>query len=268
MAVRRPAASPDFERGSPVPNVPSASAIFLCFNQQDTVAEAFESLLAQTVPLEIIASDDASDDATFARIHDRACGHEGPHAIRLYRQRRNLGIGGNFRFCVERATRRHIALFEDDDRSQPWRIERLLDLAEQHPNARLFGSTLMLEAADGTESIWRYVQVERGEVSLSGDWVVRGACFMIGRELIDRFPPIPRRTVAVDLLLNLRALRHSGLDSRVVSPEPLVRYRRAASGATRGLQAARGWTGLRRRAPRQLGDFVAVLLDDRRTCAA
>ncbi len=256
---------PDFDRTAPDPKAIRASTIFLCFNQQDSVTDAFGSLLAQTVPLEIVASDDASRDGTFERLYAMAREHRGPHAIRLYRQRRNLGIGANFRFCAGRTTQRYIVLFEGDDWSEPHRVDRLLELARRHPKARMYGSSLRLIGADGMESTWRYVQIERGEIGLSGDWVIRGACFMVDRELIDRFPPIPRRAVAVDLLLNLRALRHFGLESRVVCPEPLVRYRMAERGATRGLQAASGWTELRSRAPRQLGDLVAVLHDDRRS---
>lgn len=221
---------PDFDRTAPDPKAIRASTIFLCFNQQDSVTDAFGSLLAQTVPLEIVASDDASRDGTFERLYAMAREHRGPHAIRLYRQRRNLGIGANFRFCAGRTTQRYIVLFEGDDWSEPHRVDRLLELARRHPKARMYGSSLRLIGADGMESTWRYVQIERGEIGLSGDWVIRGACFMVDRELIDRFPPIPRRAVAVDLLLNLRALRHFGLESRVVCPEPLVRYRMAERG--------------------------------------
>lgn len=63
--------TPVFQRSAPEPAVLHASAIFICFNQQDSVAEAFDSLLAQTVPLEIVPSDDASTDGTFEILRAR-----------------------------------------------------------------------------------------------------------------------------------------------------------------------------------------------------
>ncbi len=45
------------------------SVIMMTYNQQDFVQDALSAILAQDCPpLEILVSDDKSDDATFARV--------------------------------------------------------------------------------------------------------------------------------------------------------------------------------------------------------
>lgn len=255
--------TPVFECSAPDPAAVQASAIFICFNQQDSVAEAFDSLLAQTVPLEIVASDDASTDRTFETLLARARRHEGPHAIRLYRQPVNLGVRGNFVFAFERTRAPWVALFEGDDRSSPERIARQIELAGRS-NLRLIGSELRLLDGDHEPRIWHYPLLAQAP-DFNGDWVLRGCGLLIHRELVDRFPPIPRATVAVDLLLNWRCLRHFGVAARAVVDEPLVEYRMTATGATRAMQLPTDCAAFRRVSRRQWREIVALSLDTRRT---
>lgn len=255
--------TPVIERAAPEPSALQASAIFISFNQQDSVAEAFDSLLAQTVPLEIVASDDASTDGTFETLRERARRYEGPHAIRLYRQPVNLGVRGNFVFAFAQTRAPWVALFEGDDRSSPERIARQIELAAR-PELRLVGSELRLIEGDQQPRIWHYPLLAQLP-DFNGDWVLRGCGLLIHRDLVDRFPPIPRATVAVDLLLNWRCLRHFGVAARAVVDEPLVDYRMTATGATRTMQLPRDGAALRRVARRQWREIVALSLDTRRT---
>ena len=57
---------------------------------QDTILEALDSALAQTVPCEIIVSDDSSGDESLQRIAARVRDYRGPHRVRV----RNLSDGG------------------------------------------------------------------------------------------------------------------------------------------------------------------------------
>ena len=59
------------------------SVLLLAYNQASTVRGAAESLLAQACePLEVILSDDASSDETYAVLEDVARVYRGPHAVR------------------------------------------------------------------------------------------------------------------------------------------------------------------------------------------
>lgn len=264
-AADRRGPAPVLDRAAPDPAGLRASAIFICFNQRETVEAAFESLLAQTVPLEIVASDDASTDGTIEVLLECAARHRGPHSVRVYRQPVNLGIRGNFVFAFERTRSPWVALFEGDDRSQAERIERQLELATR-PGLRLVGSELRLLRGDLPPGTWRYPGLEH-RPDFDGDWVLRGCGLLIHRDLVDRFPPIPRATVAVDLLLNWRCLRHFGMPGRAVVGEPLVDYRMASTGATRSMQLNVAGSDLRRTVRRQWREIVALSLDTRRTRA-
>lgn len=262
-AADRRGPAPVLDRAAPDPAGLRASAIFICFNQRETVEAAFESLLAQTVPLEIVASDDASTDGTIEVLLECAARHRGPHSISVYRQPVNLGIRGNFVFAFERTRSPWVALFEGDDRSQAERIERQLELATR-PGLRLVGSELRLPRGDLPPGTWRYPGLEH-RPNFDGDWMLRGCGLLIHRDLVDRFPPIPRATVAVDLLLNWRCLRHFGVTARAVVGEPLVDYRMTLAGATRSMQLPRDSAALPRVARRQWREIVALSLDTRRT---
>ena len=76
---------------------PRISLILLACNQQATVRAAAESCLAQLgEPIEIVMSDDASSDATFAELQAVADAYRGPHQVRARRNPVNLGIGAHY----------------------------------------------------------------------------------------------------------------------------------------------------------------------------
>lgn len=158
-----------------------------------------------------------------------------------------------------------MALFEGDDRSSPERIARQLELAAC-PKLLLVGSELRLLEGGQEPRIWHYPRLAQAP-NFDGDWVLRGCGPLIHRDLVDRFPPIPRATVAVDLLLNWRCLRHFGLGARAVVGEPLVDYRMTSTGETRKMQLPTDGELFRRVARRQWREIVALSLDTRRTRA-
>jgi hypothetical protein len=264
-AVHRSELAPIFECSAPAPAAIRASAIFICFNQRETVEAAFESLLAQTVPLEIVASDDASTDGTLEVLLECAARHCGRHSIRLYRQPVNLGIRGNFVFAFERTRCRWVAIFEGDDRSSRERIARQLALTAR-PGLQLVGSELLLLEGGQKPRIWHHPWLAQAP-NFDGNWVLRGRGLLIHRHPVDRFPPIPRATVAVDLPLNWRCLRYFGLGARAVVGEPLVDYRMTSTGATRTMQLPTDGEVFRRVARRQWHEIMALSMDTRRTLA-
>jgi glycosyltransferase involved in cell wall biosynthesis len=61
---------------------PLVSILLIAYNQEKQITDAVRSALAQTyAPLEIIISDDASSDATFAAIEAAITGYNGPHKV-------------------------------------------------------------------------------------------------------------------------------------------------------------------------------------------
>ena len=60
---------------------PVATVLLVAYRMQDTLLEALDSALAQTVPCEIIVSDDSSGDESLQRIAARVRDYRGPHRV-------------------------------------------------------------------------------------------------------------------------------------------------------------------------------------------
>ena len=83
---------------------PIVSYCVKCYNNEKYIAQALRTAFEQTYhPLEIIIGDDASTDASYEIISDmveeyKASG--GVHAVKCFRNERNLGNMGNWqRMC-------------------------------------------------------------------------------------------------------------------------------------------------------------------------
>ena len=110
----------------PDPSVTVSSKITVVvatFNGGKFIEEQFKSLLKQDLsPFEIIISDDGSTDQTLSVIRDLlpAAG-DGPN-VRIIKNPRNLGFGGNFLAAAGEATTELVAFCDQDD---IWRADKL-----------------------------------------------------------------------------------------------------------------------------------------------
>ena len=83
---------------------PRITLVVFAYNQSAMIDAAIDSALAQVgEPIEILLSDDASPDDTFARMQAKAAAYRGPHQVRVRRNPTNLGINGHFNAVVEAA---------------------------------------------------------------------------------------------------------------------------------------------------------------------
>jgi len=77
---------------------PLVTFALFAYNQERFIREAVEGALTQDdSPLEIILSDDCSNDSTFQIIQDVAETYSGTHRVLVNRNAGNLGIGGHVR---------------------------------------------------------------------------------------------------------------------------------------------------------------------------
>ena len=208
---------------------PLVSILLIAFNQQATVAEAVAGALAQTwSPLEILLSDDASTDGSFAAIEAAAAGYAGPHRVILNRNPRNLGIGAHLSHLVSLSRGELLVVAAGDDVSLPQRCERLVD-AWLASDRQLDLIASALEDLDEQGRVHaRITPSDLSSYRNAADWLARppfvvGAAQAWTRRLFDRFGPLPPGVVAEDLLMVFRAIVSGGA---LTLPEPLVRYRR------------------------------------------
>ncbi len=208
---------------------PLVSILLIAYRQADTVGEAVAGALAQTwSPLEILVSDDASGDGTWAAIEAAVAGYAGPHRVRAFAQPRNLGIGAHLSALATQAEGELLVVAAGDDVSLPQRCTRTVEAWLAHGRRPdLIASALVdIDAEGRPHGELRPSDLARWRSA--ADWVrerphVIGAGQAWTRRLVERFGPLPPGTVAEDLVMGFRAIVSGGA---VTLEEPLVRYRR------------------------------------------
>ncbi len=102
------------------------------YNQEDFIWEAVKAAFAQTYsPLQIILSDDCSNDRTFDIMRELAESYQGPHQVVLNRNTTNLGIAGHFNRMVQLARGQLLIGAAGDDISFPNRVETTYEAWEK-----------------------------------------------------------------------------------------------------------------------------------------
>jgi glycosyltransferase involved in cell wall biosynthesis len=218
------------------PGAPLASFLLITFNQQNTVADAIRGALAQTwAPLEILISDDASSDATFAAAEQCVRDYRGPHVVRLYRNEKNLGISAHLSALAARASGEMLFIAAGDDISRPERVERVMRVwLDSGRRYDLIATDLQdLDAEGQTHGVLRVTNLDdyRSFEAWSGNRPhLVGAAHAWARRLFDAFGPIAPGIYGEDQIMAFRAIMSQGAHTL---HEPLVLYRRGGLSSKR-----------------------------------
>lgn len=218
---------------------PRITLLVFAFNQSALVEAAVRSCLAQdSEPLEIVLSDDASTDGTFAVLQRLAAAYVGPHHVRVRRNAVNLGVGAHYNAAVADCGGQLIVTAAGDDVSLPHRVRTLVAAWDDSgQRADLLASHLIDMDVQGNDV--GVLRVDNLAAWRSPDeWMhkrprVVGASHAFTRRLFDRFGPIRADLPYEDQVMALRA---SCMGGGITLDEPLVRYRRgglSAASATR-----------------------------------
>jgi glycosyltransferase involved in cell wall biosynthesis len=213
---------------------PRITLAVLAYNQSSCIEAAVGSALAQVCePVEILLSDDASTDDSFARMAALAAGYRGPHQVSARRNERNLGVGGHYNEIVRLARGSLLVTMAGDDISVPQRVARIaaawddsggrLDLIASH--------LLDMTPAGRLEGMLRVDDLSRWHGA--ADWArarpyVIGAAHAFTKRIFERFGPLDARLTYEDQVITFRALLSGG--ARTID-EPLVQYRRGGLSA-------------------------------------
>ncbi len=217
-----------------------------------------DSIYAQThTPIEVVASDDCSDDDTPAILERYATSH----GVRVLRNPRRLGIKRNFETALHHCRGRFIALADQDDVWYADKLERLLACQRES------GVSLVYSDADLVDGVGRplgarlreTLEVEylrgRPRASLYLENWITGCTVLFDRQLLDSALPLPGGAHMHDWWLAFAATLADGLD---FVDAPLLGYRqhdsnqvgahapRRRSRAVRVLRAANPLESIRR----------------------
>lgn len=223
-----------------IADMPLSTSVVLCTcNGARFLQAQWESLLAQSrLPDEIVARDDASDDAT-PDLLQALCKHAGDLGIRtrFARNTRNLGYVANFEAALQDASGDVLFLCDQDD---VWHADKLAVLASGFEHR----AGLLLLCSDarriGTDdaglrrSLFQVLKVSRGELRnihagkgfrvLLRRSLATGATIALRRSLLDDALPFPGGWVH-DEWLAVIAAALGGFDC---VEQPLIDYRQHA----------------------------------------
>ena len=219
---------------------PLVSMLMIAYNQAEQIGDAVRSALAQTYePLEIIVSDDASSDTTYAAIEAALAGYAGPHRVIARRNTVNQGISAHLSQIAQLAHGELLFVAAGDDMSVPERCERVVDCWLAHGRRPDLIATDLADMDEAGHVHERVSPTELDRYRSFDDWLAGrpwliGAAHTWSRRLIERFGPMLPGAAAEDQIMVLRASLSGGAISL---REPLVRYRRGGLSRKRRYQS-------------------------------
>ena len=215
---------------------PLVTFALFAYNQERFIREAVEGALAQTYsPLEIILSDDCSQDGTFTMMEECVKHYSGPHKVVLNRNTSNLGLADHINTVVDLSNGDLVVLAAGDDISYSERTAMLVAawLSNGKPVAMCSGFDCITDQGvpDGDSQVW-YLNFmphegETREQSLRR-LVCHGVPAMIGcteawsRDLFSGFPALRSDVWFED---NVQSFRAWLIGNIHYLPERLVAYR-------------------------------------------
>ena len=222
--------------------MPLVSVIMPVYNGERFVAEAIESVLAQTfTDFELLIVDDGSTDGSAALI--RACAQR-ENRIRFIQHERNLGQARALNTGLAAATGAYITSMDCDDISLPRRLEKQTRFLEDNPHIGALGVCARAKSADFKTTLFDFnVPQEHALIAFN---LFHGASF-VGSTVVARSEYMDQvggyakaNWTARDLDLSCRLLWHTPIRFANL-PECLYLYRRhdqATGVARKGEQAA------------------------------
>lgn len=229
-------------------SAPKVSVVIPAYNHAAFVAQAVESVLAQSEEnLELIVVDDGSQDATL----DVLVSFTDPRLQVITQE--NQGAHAAINRGLSRASGQFLAILNSDDVYHPRRLERLVQVLEKDSSIGLVGSFIevidtqgrVLGLKRGYHSLEPWL-LEKPELSFRAGSDLRAALltenyfattsnFVMRREWFERVGPFRPLRYAHDWDFALRMARISRL---ALVPEPLLQYRVHATNTIRENQAA------------------------------
>jgi len=248
----------------------TATVLVIAYRMRDTIAASIASAFAQTVPCEIIVSDDCSGDGTLKAAQAAIAGYAGPHRVSARSTPRNLGLCAHLVELARIASGDVLVFIAGDDVSYPQRVARLLAEMSAHPTAMVVGSSV--DDIDTEDKV--IAQQVRGlPMLLDQRWFLRrgkllsvlGASMAVRRSLIADLPPL--EGMVEDTMLSLRAALVG--ECRCI-PEPLLGYRRHDHNLNDWMndRSERNFATYERRTRRVLAMYRNIAADQERCVAA
>lgn len=130
------------------------SVIMGIYNCAPTLAEALDSLLAQTYQgFKVIMCDDGSTDNTMEVAQSYVDKY--PGKFKLIRNEKNLKLAATLNHCLEYVDTEYVARMDGDDLSLPERFQKEIDFLDSHPEYALVSCPMIYFDEEGDYRVGR-----------------------------------------------------------------------------------------------------------------
>ena len=162
---------------------PTISIISGIYNCAETLPEAIESILTQTVTdWEWILCDDASGDNTYEIANKYADNYPGKFV--LIRNEQNMGLNYTLNRCLELAKGKYIARMDGDDVCSPERFGEELRCLEENPDIAIVSTDMEFFDETGTWGRISHPEFPKNWDFLAGSPFCHAPC-MVRKEAYD-----------------------------------------------------------------------------------
>jgi glycosyltransferase involved in cell wall biosynthesis len=208
---------------------PLITLILLCYNHEKFIAEALDSVLAQSyVPLEIVIIDDCSSDRTAEIITGKLAAHLGGSKIPFVRNPRNMGGKISIETGLKMTTGRFVLIISGDDVMLPEMVGDMARVWIEHDVSLVAANAFLIDEYSNSLNRTFRDQNVRGDDSFEtlardgGNACCFGAAMGFEREIYTTFGWPPQYLGAFDIMLPYYAYLLRG--ARYIE-KPLLRYR-------------------------------------------
>ena len=212
--------------------------VLYAYNQEDCVRAGVQSVLAQDcAPIDIVLSDDCSQDGTFKVFQEEAAAYSGPHRIILNRNPQNLGVIAHINRVFTLTDADVLINLAGDDLCLPDRARKTIEVFERD-RPLLVCSRARAVYEDGSPAPHNYAKADfyHKVDALTASTSMQshlGATACWHRDLFTKYGPIRFKECFEDLVFGFRA----ALEDRVaVIDDELIIYQmgRGITNSARG----------------------------------
>lgn len=202
---------------------PTVSVIMPAYNCETFIATAIESVLAQTMPLELIIINDCAKDGTDQAIQP----YLSDSRIRYVRNAGNLGAAKTRNKGVEMARGEYVAFLDSDDWWEADKLRKQLTLMEKEGSVLCSTGRELVDEAGRTTG--RFIPVRESityRMMLKQNWI-NCSSVLLKREVALEFP-MEHEDSHEDYITWLKILRKYQFACAI--NEPLLKYRLSSKG--------------------------------------
>lgn len=208
------------------------SFLILAYNQKDFIDAAIQSALDQTYsPLEVIISDDCSNDGTYDAICRKISEYDGKHSIIVIKTPRNSGICANINWAMQHVKGQLVVVAAGDDISLPNRVAEIYNVyqASDGKAMSIYSNAIVIDSSGNHEGL--HLIPPEPEM-LSVEWMAKHGTGVLGcthawdRRVFDLFGPLREDVIREDIVIPFRSAL---LGEVKFINSPLVLYRRHAN---------------------------------------